>query len=72
MKESGGPLVSQPTRKGFGSVILVDAAKQFGQRIAVNYEPEGLRYELVVPLNQIEASKNSESDVPNEIPVASI
>ncbi len=71
-KESGGPLVSQPTRKGFGSVILVDAAKQFGQRIAVNYEPEGLRYELVVPLNQIEASKNSESDVPNEIPVASI
>ena len=28
-KESGGPRISLPTRKGFGSVILLDSAKQF-------------------------------------------
>jgi PAS domain S-box-containing protein len=66
-KESGGPLVLQPTRKGFGSVILVDAAKQFGQRIALNYEPDGLSYELIVPLSQIEAS-TSAIIVANDIP----
>ena len=71
-KESDGPLVSQPTRKGFGSIILLDAAKQFGQRVAVNYDPQGLSYELVVPLSQIEASRTSDGLIPSEIPVASI
>jgi PAS domain S-box-containing protein len=67
-KESGGPLVSQPTRKGFGSVILVDAAKQFGQRIAVNYDPQGLSYEIVVLLSQIEGLKTPEIIVANDVP----
>ena len=70
-KESGGPLVSQPTRKGFGSVILVDAAKQFGECVTVDYDPQGLSYELVVPLSQIEVSKNSESAFPSDTAVAS-
>jgi two-component sensor histidine kinase len=70
--ESGGPLVSEPTQKGFGSVILVDAAKQFGHRVAVNYDPQGLSYELVVPLSQIEAAKTSESIVPSDTAAALI
>jgi PAS domain S-box-containing protein len=37
-KESGGPRVSPPTRRGFGSVILLEAAEQFGN-VAVNYPP---------------------------------
>ena len=57
-KESGGPLVSAPTRKGFGSVVLLDAAKQFGQRVAVDYAPQGLSYELELLLSTIIASKN--------------
>lgn len=55
-RESGGPPVSAPTRRGFGSVILLDAARQFGQHAALNFEPEGLTYELQLPLRVIEAS----------------
>ncbi len=65
-KERGGPIVSPPTRKGFGSVILLDSAQQFGS-VTVNYAPEGLTYELEVSLSAIEASANRakrESGVP--------
>jgi PAS domain S-box-containing protein len=54
-KESGGPIVVPPQRKGFGTVILIDAAKQFGQHIALDYEPDGVRYEIRFPLSAIEA-----------------
>ena len=57
-KESGGPRVSLPTRKGFGSVILHDAAQQFAQKVTMDYAPEGLAYELQLSLAAIEASKN--------------
>jgi PAS domain S-box-containing protein len=55
--ETGGPPVTRPTRKGFGSVILLDSAKQFGQSVVLNYAPRGLRYELQLQLSAIEASK---------------
>jgi len=54
-KETGGPPVSSPTRKGFGSVILVDSAEQFGESATMNYAREGLTYELKVSLGAIEA-----------------
>jgi PAS domain S-box-containing protein len=56
-REVGGPIVSEPSRKGFGSVILLDAAKQFGKRAALNFHPEGLHYELHVPLHTIQPSR---------------
>jgi hypothetical protein len=49
--------VPPPARKGFGSVILVDAAQQFGESVTMNYAPEGLIYQLQVSLSAIEASK---------------
>jgi PAS domain S-box-containing protein len=55
-KETGGPIVLPPTRKGFGSIILLESAKQFGKHIALNYEPDGLRYEVRFPLSAIEAA----------------
>ena len=55
-REHGGPPVTVPTRKGFGSAILGDAAKQFAQNVSVDYNPKGLRYELQVPLRSIQAS----------------
>jgi PAS domain S-box-containing protein len=67
-KESGGPQVTQPTRKGFGSVILLDAAKQFGERVMVDYDPQGLSYELVVSLSQIVASNTAESIAASDTP----
>jgi PAS domain S-box-containing protein len=62
-KESGGPPVVLPSRKGFGTTILLDAAKQFGRHVALNYEPDGLRYEVRFPLSMIEA-RTSEKAAP--------
>jgi PAS domain S-box-containing protein len=56
-KEIGGPPVTVPTRKGFGSVILLDAAKQFGEHVALKYDSQGVVYELRLSLNAIEAPK---------------
>jgi PAS domain S-box-containing protein len=50
-QELGGPTVTMPTRKGFGTVLLMELAKQLGHLVALNYEPPGLRYELRVPMS---------------------
>jgi len=54
--ECGGPLVPKPARKGFGSSILIEAAQQFGMIVGADFEPRGLIYSLVVPVEDIEAS----------------
>jgi two-component sensor histidine kinase len=54
--ESGGPAVKSPKRKGFGSSILNGLAKRFAQDVAANYRPEGLVYELRIPLSRIRGS----------------
>lgn len=54
-KETGGPPVSEPTRRGFGSAIILEAAKQFGQEVAIEYDPVGLRYQLRVALSAIQS-----------------
>jgi hypothetical protein len=56
-KESGCPRVLPPTRKGFGRVILRDAAKQFGA-VTMNHLPDGLLYQLKLDLKGIEAPSN--------------
>jgi PAS domain S-box-containing protein len=67
-KESGGPTVSKPTRKGFGSVILVDAAQLFARRAVLSYDPGGLRYELLLSLGAIGASDKPGGSVTPEGP----
>jgi hypothetical protein len=42
-----------PTRRGFGSVILLEAAEQFGS-VTATYLPEGLIYQLQLDLKAIE------------------
>ncbi len=56
-KESGGPAVSNPTRRGFGSVILMDGAKQFADQVDLDYEPDELRYAVRFPLNAIATTR---------------
>ena len=56
-KETGGPRVSPPTRRGFGSVVLLEAAEQFGS-VTMDYLPEGLTYQLQLDLNAIETPTN--------------
>jgi two-component sensor histidine kinase len=55
-RETGGPAATKASRRGFGSFILLDSAKRFGQAVEVDYSPRGLCYELQVQLNTIEAS----------------
>jgi len=54
--ETGGPRVSAPTRRGFGSVILQDATGSLGT-VATEYRTEGLFYELRVDLNGIDTPR---------------
>jgi two-component sensor histidine kinase len=54
--ESGGPPVIEPTRKGFGSAVLLETAKRFGQAATADYRPEGLVYEFRVLLSAIQPS----------------
>lgn len=56
-RESGGPPVSPPARKGFGSTILFEAAKQFSQDVQAKFSPEGLTYQLRSLLTGIEAPR---------------
>jgi PAS domain S-box-containing protein len=58
-KETGGPPVSLPTRKGFGSVILLDSARLFAELVTADYAPAGLTYELQVALATIEVTGNT-------------
>ena len=63
--ESGGPAVDRPQRKGFGSSILIGMARRFAESVEVIYRPEGLRYELEVPLGSVAsvAIKSAQSAV---------
>jgi PAS domain S-box-containing protein len=55
--ETGGPVVSLPSHKGFGSVILLDSAKQFAENVTADYLPAGLVYSLKVSLSTIGANR---------------
>jgi PAS domain S-box-containing protein len=59
--ERGGPIVTMPQRKGFGTVLLMELAKQLGQLVALNYEPQGLSYELRAPMRLLNPTKGQAS-----------
>jgi two-component sensor histidine kinase len=49
-KDRDGPAVNQPSRTGFGSRMLTRAmAAELGGKATLDYEPDGLRYEVVAP-----------------------
>lgn len=49
--ESGGPLVTVPTRKGFGTrLISMGLAGGEGSGMSVDYDPKGVRYRFVARL----------------------
>lgn len=46
-REQGGPPVSPPERKGFGSVLIERSLRSyFSGKVATDYRPEGLVFEL--------------------------
>jgi PAS domain S-box-containing protein len=48
--EDGGPKVSEPTRKGFGSRLIAQLAQQLGGEVEKHWRPQGLRAELRISL----------------------
>ncbi len=54
--ESGGPRVSPPTRRGFGSRLVEQAlAGDFGGAVTIDHDPSGLRCRLVADLRDLKA-----------------
>jgi two-component sensor histidine kinase len=52
--ESGGPPVAPPERRGFGSRLIEQVlAEDFGGKVNLCYEPEGLRFELTTRLSNL-------------------
>ena len=49
-REVGGPSVRAPTRRGFGSKLISELARQLGGGPTFEWPPEGLRFELIVRL----------------------
>jgi len=49
-RESGGPIVTAPTHKGFGVRLVSRAMDQFGGTVETNFEPTGLVCKLKVSL----------------------
>ncbi len=48
--ESGGPVVSQPTRKSFGTRMITSLGQQLKGDVTLDYQPGGFVYTLDVPL----------------------
>jgi two-component sensor histidine kinase len=48
--ESGGPPVSPPKRRGFGTIVMgVMAERSVCGNVALDYAPSGVRWRLVCP-----------------------
>jgi PAS domain S-box-containing protein len=62
--ETAGPPVSPPTRKGFGSVILLDSARQFAHSVSLDYAPHGLHYSLQVRFDAIDPARQRPGTTP--------
>ena len=48
--ETGGPTVSKPTRRGFGTRVVGSMIEQMKGKLQVDWHPEGLCCEISIPL----------------------
>jgi PAS domain S-box-containing protein len=52
--ESKGPKVSEPTRRGFGSMVIEhNLARALGADVSLSFKPEGLECRIVLPEDHI-------------------
>ena len=53
-RESGGPAVQRPLRKGFGSTVIVATlSRTFTGEAELDYRPEGVRWEFTAPMGPL-------------------
>lgn len=68
-RESGGPLVKMPSRRGFGS-LLIERSIPFdlGGKSDIDYAPDGVRAEFLIPSRFVETRDRAESVEPARVP----
>jgi two-component sensor histidine kinase/CheY-like chemotaxis protein len=54
--ESGGPVVTPPTRRSYGTRMIESLGQQLNGQVRLAYEPSGFVYQLDVPLRSVMAS----------------
>lgn len=62
-KESGGPSVGTPTRRGFGRTLLNQRLGHGGTLPEISFAPEGLTYEVSSPLSSVTAMQDDDEDM---------
>lgn len=63
-KESGGPPVEAPARKGFGELLVRRIApRDMAGKSEVRYDPAGFEYELEAPLRELIDTKSAAASV---------
>ncbi|MEO7814171.1 MAG: HWE histidine kinase domain-containing protein [Sphingomicrobium sp.] len=51
--ETGGPAVTEPTRKSFGTRMMTSLGQQLKGSVSLDYQPSGFVYTLNVPLDAL-------------------
>ena len=52
--ESGGPIVTPPTQRGFGTIVIEQiAANSVNGEVLLEFDPRGLRWTLSMPLDNL-------------------
>ena len=51
--EAGGPIVQEPKRHSFGTRLINGLADQLRGKARLKYEPQGIAYELDIPLSAL-------------------
>ena len=55
-KELGGPIVSQPSRKGFGTRLIDSMGRTFGGQSDLSYDPSGVRWQVAADLERLKTA----------------
>ena len=58
-QESGGPPVSEPERRGFGTTLVTGSLAGEGAQVTVEYRPEGVRWHLSMPQDALLATERA-------------
>jgi PAS domain S-box-containing protein len=67
--ESGGPAVSAPERRGFGTVVMeIMAERTVGGKVALDYRPSGVTWCLTCPASNVLERPEQEPGVDARIP----
>jgi signal transduction histidine kinase/DNA-binding response OmpR family regulator len=57
--ERGGPIVSAPSRRGFGTTLIEQSAKSEGGKAEQLFEPEGITWKISLTLRRPDAHQES-------------